>query len=57
MDQGSEVARFAAWDPAALQQRITWRESVLRQTQAELEAMREAQRQQRGIGDERDDGP
>lgn len=42
-----DVARFALWAPDALQKRITWRESVVRQTQHELAAMRKAQRVQR----------
>lgn len=47
MTQDEQVAHFAGWEPVALAQRIAWRESVLRQTQGELEAMREAQRRQR----------
>ena len=42
-----DVARFAQWAPSALQQRIAWRESVVRQTQHELAALRKAQRIQR----------
>lgn len=47
-----DVARFAQWAPAALQQRIAWRESVVRQTQHELAAMRKAQRVQRKAAEE-----
>lgn len=42
-----DVARFAQWSPVALAQRIAWRESVVRQTQHELAALRKAQRVQR----------
>ena len=49
-----DVQRFAQWEPAALEQRIAWRTSVLKQTQHEIAAMRKAQRIQRkqqGVGD------
>lgn len=41
-----DVARYRKWDRLALEQRIVWRESVMRQTDHELAALREALRQQ-----------
>lgn len=42
-----DVERFAQWQPEALSQRIRWRESVVKQTQHEIAAMKKAQRVQR----------
>lgn len=46
-----DVARFSTWSPVALEQRIAWRESVMRQTQHEIAAMKRAQRVQRKARD------
>ncbi len=54
----ADVQRFAKWEPAALEQRIAWRMTALKQAQQELVAMRKAQRIQRkaaaeGVSDEK----